>query len=212
MENIISSIHYFSYFDLINDSFFSFSTGKPTYLASTTRTSRIAEAVESNSSQRMKDLERLKSLNVNVSALSASPSIVSKENTNHSQILASKPSLSRESFSFTIGKSPKISNDLAKAKAAAILQKKPIEKSNPNFIKYRGTEAGKKRAHCVLESEEESAQKKQKLAEEVEKFKNERIKQLIAARSSHTDLIEAHEINVKDQYFNKLEKKEAMEE
>lgn len=129
--------------------------------------------------------------------------------------LQKTPSLSRDCFSFSIGKSPvggRGNNDLAKAKAAAILQKKPIGKSNPNFIKYRGTEAGKKRAHSVLESEEESAQKKQKFADEVEKFKNERIKLLLAARSSHSDLVEAHETNVQEQYFNKLEKKEAMEE
>lgn len=164
----------------------------------------------------MKDLERLKSLNVNVSTIGLSqPPVVPTISAEQNAILNKTPSLSRDSFSFSIGgKTPpaRRTNDLAKMRAAAILQKKPVEKSNPNFIKYRGTEAGKKRAHSVLELEEESAQKKQKLAEEVEKFKNEKIKQLLAARSSHADLVEAHESNVQDQYFNKLEKKEAMEE
>lgn len=166
----------------------------------------------------MKDLERLKILNKNspTSGLSQSPITPKLSAPSDSTVDLNKtPSLSRAGFSFSLGKSPvtgRGNNELAKAKAAAILQKKPVEKSNPNFIKYRGTEAGKKRAHSVLESEEENAQKKQKFAEEVEKFKNERIKLLLAARSSHSDLIAAHESNVQDQYFNKLEKKEAMEE
>lgn len=103
---------------------------------------------------------------------------------------------------------------MAKAKAAALLQKKPIAKANPNFVKYRGTEAGKKRAHEVIEetANDENAQKKRKLAEDIEKFKNERIRHILGAKSSHAELIEAHENNVQDQYFNKLEKKEAMEE
>lgn len=185
-------------------------------------TSRIAERVETNSSQRMKDLDRLKSLNVDITALKSTQSSVelAKSNVkqNQSTILNSKPSLSRESFSFTIGKTFSVGkstkDDRSKAKAIAILQKKPIEKANPNFIKYRGTEIGKKRAHSSIESpsDEMSAQKKQKLAEEVEKFRNDRIKQLLAARSSHADLIETHDANIQNQYFTKLEKKEAMEE
>lgn len=190
-------------------------SSKVNYLANNSRPNRIAETVETNSSQRMKDLERLKALNVNLSALHSSPT-TSKISSDHNPIVLNKtPSLSRDSFSFTIGRTAKgtrNNNELAKAKAAAILQKTPVRKSNPNHVKYRGTESGKKRAHSSLESDEESAQKKQKLAEEVEKFKTERIKQLLAARSSHADLIKAHETNVQDQYFNKLEKKEAMEE
>lgn len=125
------------------------------------------------------------------------------------------PYLSRESFSFSISSgSPQNRNDLAKNRAAAVLQKKPIEKSNPNFIKHRGTEAGKKRALEAIEATatDDNAQKKRKLAEEVEKFRNEKIKQLVAAKSSHADLIKLHEANIEEQYFNKLEKKEAMEE
>lgn len=186
------------------------------YLANSSRSSKIADAVETSSSQRMKDLERLKALNAHASSPNSSQSATtSKVNPDLKQSidLSKFPSLSKDTFSFSIGKTMGTSsNDMAKAKAAAILQKKPISKSNPNFIKYRGTDAGKKRAHSAIESEEESAQKKQKLAEEVEKFRNERIKTLLAARSSHADLIELHESNIQDQYFNKLEKKEAMEE
>lgn len=194
--------------------FFFIFIGGNSYLANNTRSSKIAETVESNSSQRRKDLERLKSLNVNVSFDTSQSTLSSMIKANQIQPMAQKiaPSLSRESFSFTVGKPISANNSAAKAKAITILQKKPIEKSNPNYIKYRGTEAGKKRLHSAIESEEENSQKKQKMADEVEKFKNERIKQLMAARSSHIDLIEAHEMNVKDQYFNKLEKKEAMEE
>lgn len=125
------------------------------------------------------------------------------------------PSLSRSTFSFTIcSGSSKNRNDLAKSRAAAILQKKPIEKSNPNFVKHRGTEAGKKRALEGIEANatDENAEKKRKLAGEMEKFRNEKIKQLVAAKSSHADLVKLHEANVEEQYFNKLEKKEAMEE
>lgn len=182
--------------------------------------------MESNASQRSRDLARLKALNVDTSKFSLSQTAQQEESAN---LRDSKPSLSFNSnghsmaltlstapklnsftsLSFTMGKS---SNDLAKAKAAAILQKNPIEKSNPNFIKYRGN--AKKRAHTEISapSDVNNAEKKQKLAEEVEKFKNDRIKQLLLARSSHSELIEAHEINVQDQYFNKLETKEAMEE
>lgn len=182
--------------------------------------------MESNSSQRSKDLARLKSLNVDTSKFSSSqpatqeqsaslrnsrPSLSFSSNVqNMAPTLSAAPKLnSFTSLSFSIGKS---SNDLAKAKAAAILQKNPLEKSNPNFIKYRGS--AKKRAHSEISApaDVDSAEKKQKLADEVEKFKNDRIKQLLQARSSHSDLIEAHENNVQDQYFNKLEKKEAMEE
>ncbi|XP_055309526.1 protein MCM10 homolog [Sitodiplosis mosellana] len=194
-------------------------TGKVNYLSSNSpAASRVAEGMEANFSQRRKDLARLKSLDVDVSTLSTTQQ-------NQSTILNdSKPSLlpninihntaptlsSFTSFSFTIGKS---SYELAKAKAIAVLRKNPIEKSNPNFVKYRGTEAGKKRAHCVIEtSEVEHPKKKQKLAEEVEQFKNERIQKLLQIRSSHVDLIEAHDTNVQNNYFNKLEKKEAMEE
>lgn len=191
---------------------------RPQYLSNNARSSRVAEMVETNSSQRFKDLERLKALNGNSpspSAVNQSPVTVKPQSDVSQNIdLSKRPSLSRDTFSFSISKgvSSRSGNELAKAKAAAILQKKPVVKSNPNFIKYRGTEAGKKRAHSTIESKDENAEKKRKFEEEVEKFKNDRIKQILSAQSSHTDLIEIHESNVQDQYFNKLEKNEAMEE
>lgn len=188
------------------------------------RGNRIAETVPTSAAQRMKDLERLKILNgsqpststASPSTSSPAPQLTQQEKLALMNVNLNKtPSLSQASFSFTLSSpTPRNKNDLAKAKAAALLQKKPIEKSNPNFIKYRGTDAGKKRVleNIELDSTDGNASKKQKLAEEVEKFRNEKIRQLVAAKSSHCDLIELHEANVQDQYFNKLEKKEAMEE
>lgn len=177
----------------------------------------------------MKDLERLKQLGI-VPGSTPPPSSASQPpkdsltEARKSQIDLNKwPELSRDSFSFSLtrksGGTPSSSpanarNDLAKARAAAILQRKPIEKSNPNQVKYRGTDAGRKRALDAIElmSPDERDRKKRKLAEEVEQFRNERIRLLVAAKSTHTDLVEVHEQQVQDQYFNKLEKKEAMEE
>lgn len=103
-------------------------------------------------------------------------------------------------------------SDIAKNKALAILKKKPITKSNPNFIKYRGTETGKKRVMEDMLSHDGDKVKKQKITEAAEKFQSERIKAMINTKSSHTELIEAHQNESQDIYFNKLEKKEAMEE
>lgn len=191
------------------------------YGANIGRASKIAEAIDSSVSQRSKDLERLKLLRgMDATASVATPplpaSTQSQSPANRSQIDFSKiPKLSREDFTFTLNEGPNTSfgNQSAKAKAAALLKSKPIEKSNPNFIKYRGTETGKKRLLEQLPSEsDENAEKKQKLDAEIEAFKNERIQSVLNAKSSHTDLVQKYELNVQDQYFNKLEKKEAMEE
>lgn len=187
------------------------------------RTSRIAEAIESSVSQRSKDIERLKLLrgmDSTASTLTLSPSQTmpsqSSSSLNRSQIEFGKaPKLSRSDFTFTLssGSSSGSGNQSAKAKAIELLKSKPIEKSNPNFIKYRGTETGKKRLLETLPNEsDECAAKKRKLEADIEAFKNERILSILNAKSSHTDLVKDHELNVQDQYFNKLEKKEAMEE
>lgn len=203
----------------------SLATSKVNYL-SNSKPKQLAEMVEASPTQRLKDLERLKQLGIVPGSTPQLSSPIPGNATSKTPTppvdLNKKPSLSRESFSFSLTQKSGIAtsspgnarNNFAKARAAVILQKKPVEKSNPNFVKYRGTEAGKKRAHEAIDilSPDENDKKKQKLAEEVEKFRNERIRQLVAAKSSHTDLIEAHENNVQDQYFNKLEKKEAMEE
>lgn len=125
--------------------------------------------------------------------------------------LAKVPSLSKSSFSFTVDL-----NSSAKLKAIELLKKKPIEKSNPNFIKHRGTETGKKRAlEQLSREEEENSQKKQKLDKPIdaaEQARKDKIQKILEASSSHTELIKAHELSVQDEYFGKLEKKEMMEE
>lgn len=55
------------------------------------------------------------------------------------------PKLSGGNFTIDLSMSSKQAA-VAKQKAINILKKKPIEKTNPNFVKHRGTEAGKKRA------------------------------------------------------------------
>lgn len=185
------------------------------YAAKNGPASKIAEAVESSLSQRNKDLERLKLLR-GTSEISTSPSTSSQSSTkNRFQIDLSKaPKLSRTDFTFTLNDSSgSFGNQSAKARAIELLKSKPMEKSNPNYIKYRGTETGKKRLLEILPNEsDESAQKKRKLEAEVEAFKNERIQSIVNAKSSHMDLVQQHQLNAQDQYFNKLEKKEAMEE
>lgn len=178
--------------------------------------SRIAEAVESSVSQRNKDLGRLKLLR-GTSEITISPTTSSLSSSPKTRLqidLSQAPKLSRTDFTFTLNDSSSShGNQSAKAKAVQLLKSKPIEKSNPNHIKYRGTETGKKRLLEILPNEsDESAQKKRKLEAEVEAFKNERIQSIVNAKSSHVDLVKQHELNVQDQYFNKLEKKEAMEE
>lgn len=104
-------------------------------------------------------------------------------------------------------------SEFAKSKASQLLKRKPIEKSNPNFNRHRGTEAGKKRAHEVLQGQDgTSTAKKQKITEAAEKFQRERIQTMINAKSSHTELIEAHHSAEQDKYFDRLEKREAMED
>lgn len=192
------------------------------------RASKIAEVVESSVSQRSKDLERLKLLRgtnstsdlistPSLTSSSQSPTISSQPSTSRLQFDLNKaPKLSRSDFTFSLSSSSSCSsrgNQSAKAKAIELLKSKPIEKLNPNFIKYRGTETGKKRLLELLPNEsDESAQKKRKLDAEIEAFKNDRIQSILNTKSSHMDLVQQHDLNVQDQYFNKLEKKEAMEE
>lgn len=169
--------------------------------------------------QRQQDLDRLKQLSgkdaekedankSSVTSAIASPSQFSRK-------LSSTvvPQLKQDGFSFEFNVSLRKS-ELSKTKALEILKKKPIEKSNPNFVKYRGTEVGKKRALDEinrLDNEQES-NKKQKLDEEAEKFRSERIKKIMEATSSHRNLIEQHHQDAADKYFDKMERKEAMEE
>ncbi|KAG7312437.1 hypothetical protein JYU34_001939 [Plutella xylostella] len=102
-----------------------------------------------------------------------------------------------------------------KANAIRLIQQSGgIEKIDPNNIK--GTEAGKKRALEKLnQSSEENVSKKSKPNEETLKTKSvmsERFKKILEATSAHQNLIQQHDDEEQDKYFNKLEKKEAMEE
>lgn len=173
--------------------------------------SKIAAGVDANISQRLKDLERLKQLEAlyenktsNVDKGPATPEnkLVTPSRT---------PTLSRASFSFELPASTQKAN-IAKAKAMEILKKKPIEKSNPNFIKHRGTVEGKKRVNSDMLSREPSEIKKQKLTDDAEKFRKERIQKIMETKSAHCDLIAEHANEAEEKYFSKQLKKEAMEE
>lgn len=175
-------------------------------------TSKIANGVEANVSQRLKDLERLKQLEaLNSNNLEKEQPTTATKVENKYTTPARTPTLSRSSFSIDLPASAKKS-DFAKAKALEILKKKPIEKSNPNFIKYRGTVEGKKRVNSELISREPDEIKKQKLSDDAEKFRKERIQQIMGAKSSHSDLIDEYANDAQEKYFNKQLKKEAMEE
>lgn len=164
--------------------------------------------------QRQKDLQRLEQLTKNSkdkepeAPTTTSPKLLP----NRQFSLSQKPSLKKEGFSLDFSCNSIQKSEMAKSKALAILQRKPIAQSNPNFIKYRGTETGKKRALEDMQSRSGDQVKKQKITDAAAQFQSERIKAIINAKSSHTELIEIHQNEAQDVYFNKLEKKEAMEE
>lgn len=166
-------------------------------------------------SQRLKDLERLKqldALNAQKTSDNGGKEQGSPASIPHSKIVTkAKPTLSRSSFSFDLPASAKKA-DLAKVKALEVLRKNPIEKSNPNFIKYRGTVEGKKRVNSELISREPSEIKKQKITDDADKFRKERIQKIMETKSSHSDLIDEHANEAQEKYFSKQLKKEAMEE
>ncbi|XP_052867930.1 protein MCM10 homolog [Anopheles cruzii] len=192
-----------------------------------------AARIEHNVEQRLKDVKRLQSLGVSLDSLKAnmesSKAVPAASSTTPTQpnafegrkfSLESKPSLSRESFDIEVTqRTPMAAKALqSRERAKAIVKQKPIEKSNPNFIKYRGTEQGKKR---VLEevtkntAVEENAAKRPKVDDtesEVERARKDHIQRIMKATSSHVDLIEASENAQQDEYFKTLERKEAMEE
>lgn len=200
-----------------------------------------AARLELDIKQRQKDMERLKQLGLGSTEGSLSITNVSKEVTvaqkitqsnntptssprpsvlngfeNRSFSLESKPAprLSTGNFVIDMSVSPKHAIH-SRQKAIDILKKKPLEKSNPNFIKYRGTETGKKRALEEIQTKDETANdnlsKKQKLDKE-DQARKDRLKAIMEATSSHTDLIKAHEDEEQEKYFKDLERKEAMEE
>ncbi|KFB39179.1 AGAP008723-PA-like protein [Anopheles sinensis] len=209
-----------------------------------------AARVEVNVDQRKKDMERLQSLGVSLDSFKTGQQSVSSPRTpqttqqpaslgpvsqtpasstssplnplaNRKFSLESVPRLSRTSFDIEFTKQmPSLKALQSRARATAILKDKPAEKSNPNFIKYRGTEQGKKR---VLEEvaknaplSEENAAKRQKVdkavEDEAERARKEHMKRIIEATSSHQDLVVARENEQQEEYFKTLERKEAMEE
>ncbi|XP_049876031.1 protein MCM10 homolog [Pectinophora gossypiella] len=105
----------------------------------------------------------------------------------------------------------------SKANAIKLIQRSGgIQKVDPNNIK--GTETGKKRALEKLNSSgsNENDSKKARPNEESsstgKKLMSERFKKILEATSAHQNLIKQHDDDEQEKYFNKLEKKEAMEE
>uniref|UniRef100_A0A1A9X0R8 Protein MCM10 homolog n=1 Tax=Glossina brevipalpis TaxID=37001 RepID=A0A1A9X0R8_9MUSC len=121
------------------------------------------------------------------------------------------PRLSRENFCIEINIGERKAQ-LAKMKALEILKKKPIEKVNPNGT--RGTAQGKRRAIDELNEKLMSNEtKRQKLIEEQrENERKTRIERIMAASSSHSNLVDMRDREEEEKYFNRLEKKEALEE
>lgn len=186
-----------------------------------------AATIDQSNAQRKKDIERLKLLQgtenpqivltpkfEKVNQPPSQPSVAPKD-TN----FVPKLTTGNLTFSFSMpGKGGKIqgkSNDLAKQRAAAILKKKPLETANPNLLKYRGTEAGKKRIADELTSttEGQSSAKKVKISEEEYATKRkEYLQKMMNAKSSNEGLVENMQREKEQKTFDRLEKKEAMEE
>jgi minichromosome maintenance protein 10 len=176
-----------------------------------------AASLETNIAQRKKDLETLKKLQG-----TETPTMSFTEKL-HQQRAAEPPKrdpsfvpkLSGGSLMFTLSV-PVKKNELAKQRAAAILKKKPLETNNPNLIKYRGTEAGKKRLAGELNTSTEAPAvdaKRAKIADTEEtNRRKEYLLKMMNAKSSHSDLVEDKEAERRDKVFDSMEKKEAMEE
>lgn len=100
----------------------------------------------------------------------------------------------------------------AKQNALAWVQNNgPIKKEDPNNI--RGSEKGKKRAlEALNELDVTKPQEVKKSKIEENEFFSERFKKMMAATSKHMDLLEQRDNEEQEEYFNKLEMKERMEE
>lgn len=197
--------------------------------------SRLAGNVEASSKQRYKDLERLRLLREENERFAKKAAAPTQETPTTPMPKAVDPPTTPQSvpekfknrgFSFDASLTPKLAASenfsfevnigarqaqSAKLKAAALLKKKPLEKVNPNST--RGTESGKRRAIDELHEKFSNTAKRQKLEEEEREFmRKSRIERIMAATSSHTNLVDMREQEAQDDYFNKLERKEAMEE
>lgn len=197
------------------------STGSPRLLASNQtqapKRPGAAASLEIKVSQRKKDLERLKMLQgTETPQMIFSPKVqAAAAVTEPSKQANFVPKLSGDNLMFSLS-IPVKKNELAKQRAAEILKKKPLEPSNPNHVKYRGTEAGKKRLvddFCTSSNIDENDAKKIKLSEvEETKRRKEYLLKMMNATSSHADLVEDKEAERREKCFNAMEKKEAMEE
>ncbi|XP_017082498.2 LOW QUALITY PROTEIN: protein MCM10 homolog [Drosophila eugracilis] len=201
--------------------------------------SRLAGGVEASRKQRMQDLERLRQLKAENERFEkdkqAKGHVLGSENKKEHDATSSTASMpttpvpdkfKNRGFSFDASLTPKLSGSenfsfevnvgarqaqSAKMRAAALLKKKPLEKVNPNSI--RGSVTGKRRAIDELNEKFSSSAKRQKIEEDDrEMMRKSRIEKIMAATSSHTDLVEMKEREAQEEYFNKLERKEAMEE
>ncbi|KAH8410186.1 hypothetical protein KR009_007905 [Drosophila setifemur] len=201
--------------------------------------SRLAGGVEASTKQRYQDLERLRQLKAENEKFQkeaeARGHVLGGGNEKKNEAATATPStpttpipdkFKNRGFSFDASLTPKLAGSenfsfeinigarqaqSAKMKAAALLKKKPLEKVNPNST--RGTETGKKRAIDDLNDKFSSSAKRQKIEEEDrELMRKSRIERIMAATSSHTSLVEMREREDQEEYFNKLERKEAMEE
>lgn len=185
-----------------------------------------AASIDPNNAQRKKDLERLKMLQgTETPQIVLTPKFKRDNGEYLAPIVEPKkdtnfiPKLSSENltFSFSVSHSSAAKNEIAKRRAAAILKKKPLATKNPNLVKYRGTEVGKKRIADELNSslteENGNDPKKVKLDESEElKKKKEYLQKIMNAKSSHDDLVENMQRENEQKTFDRLEKKEAMEE
>jgi minichromosome maintenance protein 10 len=202
------------------------SSSQPSPASSSNGLIKRAASIDPNSSQRRKDLERLKLLQGTETPTFLLTPKFERENQPKTLAVAPPPKkdpnfvpkLSSENltFSFSMPQSSVKKNEIAKQKAAALLKKKPLETTNPNLVKYRGTEAGKKRIADELNSsieEEKNDSKKVKLNEEEELQKRkEYLQKIMNAKSSHDSLVEDIQREKEQKTFDRLEKKEAMEE
>lgn len=175
-----------------------------------------AASLETNVAQRRKDLDRLKMLQgTETPQMIHSPRFqpATPEPPRKDANFVPKLSSGNLTFSFSV---PKKTNDQAKLKAAAILKKKPLEPNNPNLIKYRGTEAGKKRLADELSTSTgapENDAKKVKLTDSEETLRRkEYLTKMMNAKSNHSNLVEDKESELREKCFDSMEKKEAMEE
>ncbi|CAO1301769.1 unnamed protein product [Diamesa serratosioi] len=191
----------------------------PSYRTPVVKKVGVAASLDANNAQRRKDLERLKLLQGSESPqFLLSPQIKKPEPPPDTPEEAKKklfslvPKLSGANLVFDLNITQK-RNISAKQKAMELLKRKPLEKSNPNFIKYRGTDVGKKRAAEVLSSPQSSTEvKKAKVDIDETQRRRDYLITMMNKKSSHSDLVENHQQTEQDKYFNTHEKKENMEE